>query len=358
MARPTAGPGRSTSRPLARVRAGPGGAPLRAEGWSSCSGFFLPNLPYLVWQRVAGTLGRTASRAFLLGRGRFVCPLRPLFHTHVFVFPAPVFLPSRPASLWIARHYVRKIGMTNSEHVPRAAPRIPRTTPRLLNPASCLVFYMDKRCPFLVTFPTCIYIYICFFFCAVFQSSICLRFFLGGFFALSFGLGVRVFGEDFWALKCSKTAERKALPVLALFSEFYFCYGAPSGGFWDASSVSYDGVVFAWFWACVFVWIYVLDPRSSFFGIFGLLRFFALSLPPSPSPPPFLLVAGPGSSSFSSVSWPVGHRTSGTCAGRSSAYMMSFLSVSSFCPGRSPSPSLLPPSVFSLSLSLFFLSLA
>ena len=50
-----------------------------------------------VWQRVTGTLGRTASRAFLLARGRFGLPPLALFHTHVFV-PAQDFLLAFEAS--------------------------------------------------------------------------------------------------------------------------------------------------------------------------------------------------------------------------------------------------------------------
>ena len=91
--------------PLARVRAR--GSPSEGGGLvPSCSGI---SLPYFVWQRVAGTLGRTASRALLLGRGRFCLPPQALFHTHVFVFPRPVFffcffclrMP------WRARSYAR-----------------------------------------------------------------------------------------------------------------------------------------------------------------------------------------------------------------------------------------------------------
>ena len=63
MARPTAGPGRSTSRPLARVRAR--GSPSEGGGLvPSCFGIWLPF--FFVWQRVTGTLGRTASRAFFV----------------------------------------------------------------------------------------------------------------------------------------------------------------------------------------------------------------------------------------------------------------------------------------------------
>ena len=55
--------------------------------------------PLLFWvfdglfvsQRVTGTLGRTASRAFCLGRGHFTCPLRPFFTLHVFFVPPQVF---------------------------------------------------------------------------------------------------------------------------------------------------------------------------------------------------------------------------------------------------------------------------
>ena len=71
-------PGALDVPPLARVRAR--GSP--SEGGIS--------LPYFVWQRVTGTLGRTASRAFLLGRGRFCLPPQAIFHTHV-LCPRPCF---------------------------------------------------------------------------------------------------------------------------------------------------------------------------------------------------------------------------------------------------------------------------
>ena len=54
---------------------------------------------------------------FVWEGGGLFCPLAGLFTLHVFV-PAPGFFfwPSRPAPQWIARCYVRNIGMTNSEH--------------------------------------------------------------------------------------------------------------------------------------------------------------------------------------------------------------------------------------------------
>ena len=70
--------------PLARVRAR--GSPSEGGGLvPSCSGI---SLPYFVWQRVAGTLGRTASRALLLGRGCSCLPPQALFNTQGFFFPA------------------------------------------------------------------------------------------------------------------------------------------------------------------------------------------------------------------------------------------------------------------------------
>ena len=79
-------PGALDVPPLARVRAR--GSPSEGGGLvPSCSGI---SLPYFVWQRVTGTLGRTASRAFLLGRGRFCLPPQALFFTRTF-FSRPRF---------------------------------------------------------------------------------------------------------------------------------------------------------------------------------------------------------------------------------------------------------------------------
>ena len=68
----------------------------------SFSGFLLP---YFVWQRVAGTLGRKASGTFLLGRGVFLCPLRSHFHTHVFSLPQVFFCLAFEASIRLGERY-------------------------------------------------------------------------------------------------------------------------------------------------------------------------------------------------------------------------------------------------------------
>ena len=71
----------------------PAPRPSEGQGSPSEGGGLVPScsrisLPYFVWQRVTGTLGRTASRAFCWGGGVFVCPLR-LFFTRTFFVPAP-----------------------------------------------------------------------------------------------------------------------------------------------------------------------------------------------------------------------------------------------------------------------------
>ena len=81
--RPAAG---DLARPLAQVRAG--GLPYLGGGLAPSFCGILTAV--FVSQRVTGTLGRAASRAFCLGRGRFFCPFRPVFTLHVFV-PAPGF---------------------------------------------------------------------------------------------------------------------------------------------------------------------------------------------------------------------------------------------------------------------------
>ena len=85
-------------------------------------------------------------------------------------------------------------------------------------------------------------------------------------------------------------------------------------------------------------------------AVFGCLRFFALSLPSSPSPPPSLLGAGPGSCSFSSFLLAQMTPDFRYLRRPEQHVQMVFLPVSSLCPGRPPPPSLLPPSAFSLSL--------
>ena len=89
-------PGALDVPPLARVRAR--GSPSEGGGLvPSCFGIWLP---CFVWKRVTGTLGRTASRAFLLGRGRFFfLPPQALF-LHTRFFPPLFFFflwPSGPA---------------------------------------------------------------------------------------------------------------------------------------------------------------------------------------------------------------------------------------------------------------------
>ena len=107
MARPTAGPGRSTSRPLARVRAR--GSPSTGGGLVPSSSFFFFCCPFCMAEGHRDP--RTHSvRGLLLGRGRFYLPPQALFsHTHVFCFPYPRFF----CLLFLFR-------------IPRAVPRITR----------------------------------------------------------------------------------------------------------------------------------------------------------------------------------------------------------------------------------------
>ena len=112
---------------------------------------------------------------------------------------------------------------------------------------------------------------------AIFQSPVCLRFFVGGFFGTNFGMGVRsFFGVDF----CPKNAHfasrkrrrKKVLPVLGFFRSSIFVTARFCGGFWATSSVMCIGRVFVWFWVCVFVWIYLSESGSScFFAVLGTL---------------------------------------------------------------------------------------
>ena len=101
--------------------------------------------------------------------------------------------------------------------------------------------------------------------------------------------------------------------------------------------------------------------QGGLFAAFGFRCFSArLSLSPSSPSPPSLLGAGPGALSSSSVGLHAGRPTSAMWAGGSTmaahVLFLFFLFLSARVGRRSPS--LLPPSVFSLSLSLFSLSLA
>ena len=65
---------------------------------------------------------------------------------------------------------------------------------------------------------------------AVFESSVCLRFFFGGFFRTNFGMGVRgfwggVLGPKMPFLRPENGEKKRSSPFLRFFSEFYFCYG-------------------------------------------------------------------------------------------------------------------------------------
>ena len=81
MARPTAGPGRSTSPPR----------PSEGQGKPLCGRrvgplLFWDLVALFCWQRVTGTQG-----LFVWDGGVFCAPTQALFHTHLFLFPAPGF---------------------------------------------------------------------------------------------------------------------------------------------------------------------------------------------------------------------------------------------------------------------------
>ena len=85
MARPTAGPGRSTSRPLAQVRAR--GSP--SEGGGLVPSCFWIWLPFCLAEGHRDPRTHSVQGLFVREGGVFVCPLRPFF-TRTF-FPAPGF---------------------------------------------------------------------------------------------------------------------------------------------------------------------------------------------------------------------------------------------------------------------------
>ena len=127
------------------------------------------------------------------------------------------------------------------------------------------VFFEDS---FLETFPLTF---------AAFQSSICLRFLFGGFFAMSSDLGVRGFSGKFFGPKnpcfSSRKRRKKVLPFFALFfRSSIFVTARFCGGFWATNSVICVGHGFVWFRVCVFVWIYLSESGSScFFAVLGTL---------------------------------------------------------------------------------------
>ena len=196
-------PGRSTSRPLARVRAR--GSPSEGGGLvPSCFGILLP---FFVWQRVTGTLSRALK--FLLGRGRFCLPPQALFHTHVFC-PRPRFFfffsflafeaRARRGELYEWSSYSEN-GISNSE----CCPRMPRNFPKLdltqwesspKHPGAIVIGFLyarrGKRCAF--------------FFAARFSGDCPLfsqvlsfvGFCVGGFLSTSFGLQCGVAGRIFY----------------------------------------------------------------------------------------------------------------------------------------------------------------
>ena len=100
--------------------------------WSRRSGLrgspqppFLDLLAYFVRQRVTGTLGRTASGTFLLGRGPLSLPLQALFsHARLF-FPAPGFFLS--FSLLLAFETRARLG-----ELCAATQRVPENSPLAL----------------------------------------------------------------------------------------------------------------------------------------------------------------------------------------------------------------------------------
>ena len=119
MARPTAGPGRSTSPPR----------PSEGQGKPLCGRrvgplLFWDLVALFCWQRVTGTQG-----LFVWDGGRFLCPhAGPFSHALVSVSRPRLFFfkerdgPRGPA--WIASRYTIQCRIQN------AAPRIPRNTLR------------------------------------------------------------------------------------------------------------------------------------------------------------------------------------------------------------------------------------
>ena len=96
---------------------------------------------------------------------------------------------------------------------------------------------------FLETFP---------FHFAAFQSSIRLRFFLGGFFGTNFGMGVRgMFWEDLGhknAHIASRKRRRKILLVLGFSRSSIFSWRVFCGGLWATNSVFCIGGVCVGSW--------------------------------------------------------------------------------------------------------------
>ena len=170
---------------------------------------------------------------FVRGGGVFLYPLTGPFFTRTFSRPRVFFF-----GLWghapqlIARRDASCRWNTEVQTIiRRAALRTPPKNPRLPNSlfgadfcyglgGKCCPFFLEDS--FLETFPLTF---------AVFQSSICLRFLFGGFFATNSDLGVRGFVGKIFGPKIpcfsSRKRRKKSSPFLSLvFSEFYFCYGA------------------------------------------------------------------------------------------------------------------------------------
>ena len=143
----------------------------------------------------------------------------------------------------------------------------------------------------------------------------------------------------------------KSSPFPCFFSEFYFCYAVVSGRFWGKGSASRSGDVLGWFWVCVSIWI-LYQIQGVLSAVFGFRCFFALSLPPSSSPPLFL-VAGLGFPPPPSLRLLAGRRTPATWSGGSVMRMSSrFFSPLSARVGRRFLPPFSSPSALSLALSL------
>ena len=134
--------------PLARPTARPGGLdvppPRPSEGPVLCFCCLI-----LYGRRSTGTLGRAASRAFLLGRGRFVCPVRPLcfkstFCSRIFfggAFGACACCREPDAMLeheWNFEFRIPRADLRISRHSPRGIRDETPSQPRVLS-AFCLI---------------------------------------------------------------------------------------------------------------------------------------------------------------------------------------------------------------------------
>ena len=148
--------------------------------------------------------------------------------------------------------------------------------------------------------------------CAVFRSSVCLRFFFGGFFGTNFGVGVWGFlGRFFGPKKCPscvpKTAKNEVLPFLGFFRSsillwhvFVEGFGQRTPCFVLAVFLCDSGCAFLYEFTYVNQGSLVFSPLSGLWGrCFGVLL---CSLCPGrpPSPSCFLLLSlSPSLSSLS-----------------------------------------------------------